>query len=95
MQKYMGVVATGQPKHRHSLRNGVNGLSRAHPEEAWLGCLRRRAARTARLGTCHLGVRPARFSRPRMRRPSSKRIRVHHIPLHDRDDAFAPLAEAG
>jgi hypothetical protein len=50
---------------------------------------------TARLGTCHWGAGPARLRRPPMRRPSSKRIRVHRIPPHDRDDAFAPLAEAG
>jgi hypothetical protein len=33
-----------------------------------------------KLGTCHLGARPARFGRPPTRRPSSKRIRVHRIP---------------
>jgi hypothetical protein len=42
-KKYMGVVTTGEAKHRHSLRNGVNGLSRAHPGETGPCCLRRRA----------------------------------------------------
>ena len=29
----MSVVTTGQPKHRHSLRDGVNRLLRARPGE--------------------------------------------------------------
>jgi len=31
-----------KPRHRHSLRNGFNGLCRAHPGETGLCCLRRR-----------------------------------------------------
>jgi hypothetical protein len=46
---------------------------------------------TCKLGTCHSGAWPTRLGRPPMRRPSGKRIRIHRIPLHDRDDAFAPL----
>jgi hypothetical protein len=50
---------------------------------------------TARLGTCRWGAGPARLGRPRARCSSRSAARVHRIPPHDRDDAFAPLAGTG
>jgi hypothetical protein len=39
-KKAYELATTGWPKHRHSLRDGVNGLLRAHPGETGLFCHR-------------------------------------------------------
>jgi len=53
-----------EPRHRHSLRNGVNGLSRARPGETGFCVTVACRSSKRKLGTCHWGARPARLCRP-------------------------------
>jgi hypothetical protein len=80
---------------RHSLRNGFNRLCRARPGET--GFCVTVACRSSSANLAPATRAPGRHAFVvRNLRASSKRTRrVHRIPPHDRDDAFAPLVEAG
>jgi hypothetical protein len=78
---------------RHSLRDGFNGFLRALPRD--------RAFLPLSLRVCARNLASASGGQDHTPSPSalvmlvSHHHRVHRIPPHDRDDAFAPLAEAG
>ena len=66
----------------------------ALPGETWLCCHRpRMTQRVLHEDTCHQGVRPARFRRPRRGALVSRARRVHRIRLNVRDDRNTSLSE--
>jgi hypothetical protein len=79
---------------RPSLRDGVNAYVRALPgvRDLIVTVISQVSCETWRQPR---GARTTRFRRPRSCRSSRHTTRVHRIPPHVRDDAFAPLAEAG
>jgi hypothetical protein len=85
-----------KPKHRHSPRDGVNALYRAHPGETGLCCLRRPRIIEPRTWHLHRGAGPARLHCPQSRRTSSGMIASIASRLNVRDDwPNAPLVESG
>jgi hypothetical protein len=92
--KHTSIVATGEPKHRHSLRNGVNGCSALSSALGLSGHRRRRAVSSA-------GLIPASRDQDHAAWPSAlaplvlRRSRVHRIPPRVRDDAQRPSHRGG
>jgi hypothetical protein len=52
LKKHMSVVTTGEAEHRHSLRNGFDGLWRARPGETGFCVTVTREIITRKLSTC-------------------------------------------
>jgi hypothetical protein len=96
-QKARGRTTGTNRINRPSLRNGFNGLLRALPGEpgflATVTCATRKRRR--KLKRQRRGARTTRLGRPRARRSSAAAPASTASRLDVRDDAFAPLIEAG
>jgi hypothetical protein len=92
---HTSIHSGGTGNIRHSPRNGFNSLYVLSPGTG-LFC-----PRHSRGIVSHENLAPASGRQDHTPSPSAlaplvlRRIRVHRIPPHVRDDAYAPLAEAG
>jgi hypothetical protein len=94
-KKHTSKFTTGQPLHRHSLRNGFNGLSARSPRRPGLLAAVVCEIVSRRLDPSVGGSGPHALAVRQLHRSSGNTARVHRIPPRVRDDAYAPPVEAG
>jgi hypothetical protein len=94
-KKHTSKFTTGQPLHRHSLRNGFNGLSARSPRRPGLLAAVAGEIVSRRLDPSVGGSGPHALAVRQLHRSSGDAARVHRIPPRVRDDAYAPPVEAG